>query len=97
MYCSKCGHNNTNDAAFCTECGSLLSSKNLIPVNVLRKENFIKEVTSKKLRIRMSRAIGFLLMLIILFVVISKSSNKFHFIKTETNVGLNNLVNTNQV
>ena len=35
-------------------------------------------------------------MLIILFVVISKSSNKFHFIKTETNVGLNNLVNTNK-
>ena len=96
MYCSKCGHNNTNDAAFCTECGSLLSSKNLIPVNVLRKENFIKEVTSKKLRIRISRAIGFLLMLIVLFVVISKSSNRIHFIKTETNVGLNTEVNTNK-
>ena len=96
MYCSKCGHNNTNDAAFCTECGSLLSSKNLIPVNVLRKENFIKEVTSKKLRIRISRAIGFLLMLIVLFIVISKSSNRIHFIKTETNVGLNTEVNTNK-
>ena len=96
MYCSKCGHNNTNDAAFCTECGSLLSSNNLIPVNVLRRENIIKEITSKKLRIRISRAIGFLLMLIVLFVVISKSSNRIHFIKTETNVGLNTEVNTNK-
>lgn len=96
MYCSKCGHNNTNDAAFCTECGSLLSSNNLVPVNILRKENFIKEESSKRNRIRISKAIGFLLMLIIIFTVVSKSSNKIHFIKSETNTGLNTSINTNK-
>ncbi len=96
MYCSNCGHNNTNDSAFCTKCGSLLSSNNLIPIDILRKENIVKEESSKKNRIRISRVIGFLLMLIILFTVISRSSNKFHFLKSETNSGLNNNISTNK-
>ena len=80
MYCKNCGHMNTNDSAFCTECGILLSSNNLVSVEELRKENNISEEVNKKNMIRISRAIGFLVMLILVFTVISKSSNKFHFI-----------------
>ena len=88
MYCKNCGHMNSTDSAFCTECGILLSSNNLVSVEELRKENNIQEEDNKKNMVRISRAIGFLVMLILVFTVISKSSNKFHFINEETSSGL---------
>ncbi len=96
MYCKNCGHINTNDSAFCTECGTLLSSNNLVPVEELRKDNYNKEQTSYKNRVRISRAIGFFIMIILLFTVISVSSNKFHFINKETTSGLSLNSSTNK-
>ncbi len=72
MYCKNCGHMNSTDSASCTECGILLSSNNLVSVEELRKENNIQEEDNKKNMVRISKAIGFLVMLILVFTVISK-------------------------
>ena len=96
MYCNKCNHNNTEDSAFCTECGNILSSKNLVPIKELRKIHFHKEQEEQKRRKRVGIMIGILLMIIVLFAVVERSTNSFHFIESETNISIGNNISINK-
>ena len=100
MYCNNCGYNNPDNTSFCNKCGRPLHANMSISNVTLeereKRENIIKEKENNKKINRISVIIGLVLSGIVVFLIINKSHNTFHFIDKETNTSLINPVTTNK-